>query len=390
MGTEPPKSESATLLYSMPAKSSHSLREQVGQLMIMGFDGSDVSARLRTMLATLHPGGVILFKRNISEAAQAHALLRDAQNVVGPPLFRCVDMEGGTVDRFRDVIASIPSAADVARTGSKKLFRRHGKLIGRQLRALGFNTDFAPCVDLRCEESKGVLGSRTVSADPRETISYAREFLVGLRDRRVLGCGKHFPGLGGASLDSHHALPSIDKTWKRLWNEDLVPYRKMKDEFPFVMVAHVSYPKITRDKTPASLSRRWISGVLRTKIGYRGLVVSDDLDMGGVLNGSSIEDTALGTLLAGADMFLVCQKEEHVWRAYEAVFKHAECDQSFARLIALKSKRIADFKGKSSEIRARMAQPPTAKTVEILRRRVWEFVEELRMRSIVQPEERAL
>ena len=379
-----------TLRYPMPSRSNLSLRQQVGQLMIMGFEGTDISVRLRTMLATLLPGGVILFKRNISEAAQAHALLRDAQSVVGTPLLRCVDMEGGKVDRFREVIASIPSAADVACTGSKNLFRRHGKLIGQQLRALGFNTDFAPCVDLRCEKSTGVLGSRTVSVDPRETIRYAREFLHGLRDARILGCGKHFPGLGGASLDSHHALPSIDKTWKCLWNQDLVPYHKMKDEFPFVMVAHVSYPKITRDKTPASLSSKWIAGVLRGKIGYRGLVVSDDLDMGGVLNGASIEDAAVGTLMASADMFLVCQKEEHVWRAYEAVLRHAEVDKSFARQIALKAKRVAAFKGKSSEIRARMAPAPTAKTVEMLRRRVWEFAEELRMRSIIQPEERAL
>jgi beta-N-acetylhexosaminidase len=156
------------------------------------------------------------------------------------------------------------------------------------------------------------------------------------------------------------------------------------------MVAHVSYPKITRDQTPASLSRKWIAGILRTKIGYGGLVISDDLDMGGVLNGASIEDAAVGTLDAGADMFLVCQKEEHVWRAYEAVFKRAERDKSLARLIAAKSKRVAAFKARTPEVLARIAPTPTAKTVETLRRRVWEFVEELRMRSILQPEERAL
>src|ERR1019366_7804670 len=142
----------------------------------------------------------------------------------------------------------------------------------------------------------------------------------------------------------HHALPSIDKSWKRLWSEDLVPYREMRKEFPFVMVAHISYPKITGDKTPASLSKRWIRDVLRKKIGYRGLVISDDLDMGGVLNSASIEDAAVETLCAGSDLFLVCQKEEHVWRAYEAVFKRAESDKSFAKLVAAKAKRVAGFK----------------------------------------------
>jgi beta-N-acetylhexosaminidase len=374
----------------MPSKSSLDLRQQVGQLLIMGFDGTAMSAHLRSMLGTLHPSGVILFKRNIADAAQTHALLREAQKTVATPMFRCVDMEGGTVDRFRNVVALIPSVADVAATGSLKLFRKQGKLIGQQLRALGFNTDFAPCIDLRFEESKSALGPRTVSADPVETVRYAREFLGGLRDSGILGCGKHFPGLGGASLDSHHALPSIDKSWERLWSEDLVPYRRMRKELSMVMVAHISYPNITGDGVPASLSKKWISDVLREKIGYRGLVISDDLDMGGVLNSASIEDAAVETLLAGSDLFLVCQKEEHVWRAYEAVFKRAESDKSFAKLVALKARRVANFKSKSAELRARMSRPPSPNKVDVLRRRVWEFTEELRANSIAAPEDRAL
>jgi len=374
----------------MPSKSSLDLRQQVGQLLIMGFDGTSVSAHLRSMLGTLHPSGVILFKRNIAESVQTHALLREAQKTVATPMFRCVDMEGGSVDRFRDVIAPIPSVADVAATGSLKLFRKQGKLIGQQLRALGFNTDFAPCVDLRFEESKSALGSRTVSPDPTVTVRYARAFLSGLRDAGILGCGKHFPGLGSATLDSHHALPSIAKTWKQLWSEDLVPYREMRGVFPLVMVAHVSYLKVTRDQTPASLSKKWITDILRKKIGYPGLVVSDDLDMRGVLNSVSIEEAAVETLRAGSDLFLVCQKEEHVWRAYEAVFKRAESDKSFAKLVALKAKRVVDFKSKSAELRTRMSSPPSESKVDVLRRHVWEFTEELRANSIVAPEDRAL
>jgi beta-N-acetylhexosaminidase len=374
----------------MPSKSSLDLRQQVGQLLIMGFDGTAVSAHLRSMLGTLQPGGVILFKRNIAEAAQTRALLHEAQKTVGTPTFRCVDMEGGSVDRFRDVIAPTPSAADVAATRSPKLFHKHGKLIGRQLWALGFNTDFAPCVDLRSEESKSVLGSRTASVDPRETVRYARAFLRGLRESGILGCGKHFPGLGGANLDSHHGLPSIDKAWTPLWSEDLLPYREMRKEFPFIMVAHISYPRVTGDGTPASLSKTWITGILRKRIGYQGLVVSDDLDMGGVLNSASIEDAAVETLRAGSDLFLVCQKEEHVWRAYEAVYKRAESDRSFANLVTSKASRVAHFKAKFAGLRAKMSPAPSQKKVEVLRRRVWEFTEELRANSMVVPEDRAL
>ena len=216
----------------MPSKSSLELRQQVGQLLIMGFDGTTVSARLRLMLATLCPAGVILFKRNIEEATQTHVLLREAQRAVSTPAFLCVDMEGGTVDRLRDVIAPVPSVADVAAAGSKKLFRKHGRIIGGEVRALGFNTDFAPVFDLRFEASKKVLTSRTVSSDAKKVIAYAREFLRGMRDANVLGCGKHFPGLGEANLDSHNELPSIAKPWRRLWTEDLLPYRELSESCP--------------------------------------------------------------------------------------------------------------------------------------------------------------
>jgi beta-N-acetylhexosaminidase len=139
---------------------------------------------------------------------------------------------------------------------------------------------------------------------------------------------------------------------------------------------------------PASLSKEWISGILRKRIGYRSLVISDDLDMGGVLNGASIEEAAVETIRAGSDTFLVCQKEEHVWRAYEAVLKRAERDARVATLIAAKARRVVEFKTKSPEVGARMAAAPTDKTVAVLRRRVWEFTEELRLSKPGLPEQR--
>ncbi len=373
----------------MPSKSSLELRRQIGQLLIMGFDGTDVSARLRLMLATLCPAGLILFKRNIDEAAQTHILLREAQKAVATPMYLCVDMEGGAVDRLRDVIARVPSVAEVAAAGSRKLFRKHGQIIGKDVNALGFNVDFAPVLDLRFEASKSVLGSRTVSADPKVTVAYARDFLRGLRDSEVLGCGKHFPGLGEASLDSHDELPSISKPWKRLWVEDLLPYRELRRELPFVMVAHAAYPEVTRDRAPASLSKRWMADILRKKIGYGGLIITDDLDMGGVLAAATIEDAAIETLRAGADMFLVCQREESVWRAYEAVYRKAEGDKKFAGLVCDKSRRVLAAKKKSPAMKGRMVPCPSAKTVEKLRRNMWEFSEEVRACALVHGEDLA-
>jgi beta-N-acetylhexosaminidase len=361
----------------MSPKSSKELRRQVGQLLVMGFDGTAMSQRLRVMLDTFQPGGVILFQRNLEHVEQAHALLSEAQTASATPMFLCVDMEGGTVDRLRDVIAPIPSVADVAACRSKKLSRRHGQLIASEIRCLGFNTDFAPVLDLRLEPSQSVLGSRTVSPKPKQTIAYAREFLRGLGDCDILGCGKHFPGLGEASLDTHAELPAIDKRWKRLWKEDLVPYRKLAKKLPFVMVAHAAYPQVISDNTPASLSKEWMSTILRKKIGYEGLIITDDLDMGGVLAAATIEEAAVATLRAGADMFLICQKEESVRRAFEAVVKRAESDKKFAELIANRYDQVLRVKKKAKALK-RMPPRPPQQAIEKLTRQIWEFSEELR------------
>jgi beta-N-acetylhexosaminidase len=348
------------------------LRQQVGQLLILGYDGLAIDSKLRTTLATLQPGGVILFARNIEGPAQTWRLLRDSQATTSVPMFLCVDLEGGTVDRLKKVIAPAPSVQDVFATGNRKLFRMHGNILGLEARALGFNTDFAPVFDLGFEASRSVLTSRTASADPKQTIAYAREFLRGLKAARVLGCGKHFPGLGEANLDSHHDMPVVQKGWKKMWAEDLLPYRELRRQIPFVMVAHACYPEVTNNKLPASLSRKWMQDVLRKKIGYSGLIISDDLEMGGVLSTGEIEDVAVETLRAGADMFLVCHNQELVWRGYEAVLRTAERDRKFAAHVARAAQRVLAFKKRSAELRG-FAAEPKAKVVEKLRKIVTDF-----------------
>lgn len=341
------------------------LQQQVGQLLILGFDGTE-SAQVRTLVHELQPGGVILFARNILTADQTWNLLDGCRQAVRPPLFTCVDLEGGTVDRLKNVLAPAPSQMDVAKTGSKKLFRHAGQLVGKESRALGFNVDFAPVTDLGFEISRPVMGSRTISAEPAETVTYVREFLRGLEDARVLGCGKHFPGLGEGNLDSHHALPVIDKPWKRLWEEDLLPYRKLHRKFPFVMVAHAAYPQVTGDHTPASISKKWLREILRQRIGYQGLILSDDLEMGGVLAAASIEQAAIETIRAGVDIFLVCHREEFVRRAFDAVLREAERDRRFRRQVEDAAERVVAFKKRSPALR-RVAKRPDARTIEKLR-----------------------
>ena len=255
------------------------------------------------------------------------------------PLFTCVDLEGGTVDRFRNVLGSAPSPAEVFATGSRALFRKHGRVIGENCRALGFNVDFAPVLDLAFEASRSVMSSRAVSDDPKQVVVYAREFLRGLGDAGVLGCGKHFPGLGEATLDTHHELPSVDKPLRKLWEEDLVPYRTLRRELPMVMVSHAAFPAVTKASARRHRSRRNGSPTFcARRLATAGLICSDDLEMGGVLAAAPIEQAAIeqvmiGHIRAGGDLGLICHQEDFILRAHEALIREAERDGRFARRV---------------------------------------------------------
>jgi beta-N-acetylhexosaminidase len=357
------------------------LSQSVGQLLIIGFDGAEITSRLASLLRRAQPAGVILFARNIRNQAQTWRLLRECQKCIATPLFTCVDLEGGTVDRLRDALEPTPSAADVFATGDRRLFRKHGQIIGDICRAFGFNVDFAPVLDLALEPSRTVMGSRTVSAGPRETIRYAREFLAGLRAAKALGCGKHFPGLGEGRLDSHHELPVIEKPLKRLWAEDLLPYRTLHAQLPFVMVAHAAYPQVTKNRTPASLSKVWITDILRRRIKYRGLIVSDDLEMGGVRAAATVGQAAVQFVRAGGDMCLICHREEFVVEAYEELVRTAERDRKFAERVAAAAWQVMAFKKKWARI-LHGRRPPSPAVVEKLTRRLWEFDEQVRLEKL--------
>lgn len=361
------------------------VRNQIGQLLILGFDGTEMTPRLGSLLTRIQPAGVILFARNIKTPEQTSRLLRDCQKCVATPLFTCVDLEGGQVDRFRDALGPTPSAAEVFASGDRKLFRKHGQIIGENCRALGFNLDFAPVLDLDFEASRSVMSSRAVSANPRETVAYAREFLAGLRATDVLGCGKHFPGLGEGTLDSHHDLPVIEKPLKKLLAEDLLPYRLLRASLKLIMISHAAYPQVTHDHTPASISKVWITDVLRKRIGYRNLIVSDDLEMGGVLSAAPVDEAAIQHIRAGGDLCLICHREDYVTQAYDGFIRATERDPNFARRVADSVRRVLAFKNKSAKI-LRATAPPSEATVENLSRKLWEFGEQVRLETLARAE----
>ena len=350
-----------------------------GQLLVIGFEGTEITPHLSSLLTRLQPAGVILFARNIKSPQQTWQLLHECQKCVSVPLFTCVDLEGGSVDRFRDVLGPAPSAGEVFATGDRKMFRKHGQIIGANCRALGFNVDFAPALDLAFEASRSVMGSRAVSADPRQVVRYAREFLAGLEAAKVLGCGKHFPGLGEGNLDSHHELPVIEKSLKRLWAEDLVPYRTLRRQLPMVMISHAAYPRVTKTKTPASLSKIWITDILRKRIGYKNLIVSDDLEMGGVLSAAPVGEAAVEFVRAGGDLCLVCHREDYVVQVHEALVKTAEREKQFARRV--EESAVRAFKKKWASMLC-PGKKPSHVLAEKLSRRLWEFSEQVRIEAL--------
>lgn len=317
------------------------LRHAVGSLLVVGLSGTELTSLERAWLRLVRPAGVILFRRNIVDAEQTRALLDEATGLCTRHSVRYVDVEGGTVNRLRDALAPLPSAQAVAAAARQKpkaaLARKFGELIARSVRAFGFNTTLAPVVDLALAESVDVMGTRSVSANAAEVIEFAREFLSGLAAQRVVGCGKHFPGLGGAESDTHFVTPEIHRTSKQLWTEDLVPYRELHKQMPMVMTNHAAYPKTPGKEMPASASRFWITTVLRRRIGYRGIILSDDLEMGGILKFLPVDEAAVAAVRAGSDLVEICHSAELILRTYEALLAEAECSATFRKLIVARA-----------------------------------------------------
>lgn len=353
------------------------LRQAAGSLLVVGLEGNELTAMERAWLRLVRPAGIILFQRNIASREQTRALLAEATAFCTSHHGAFVDVEGGTVDRLRDVLAPIPAVQTVARatrmTGRSGLAREHGELVARAAKAFGFNSSFAPVLDLALPESRKVMETRCAAETGAGVTAYARGFLAGLSSQGVAGCGKHFPGLGGGTLDSHQETPKIERTWKQLWREDLEPYRALRNEMPMVMVNHAAYPRTADPVRPATVSKFWMQTVLRKRIGYRGIVVSDDLEMGGVSKFMPIAEAAVVTVRLGAEIALVCHHSEPILEAYEALIREGERSAAFGRILLERARAAARKRAKVFP--AKMPPAPGAKQFEALRARIASFEE---------------
>ena len=259
-----------------------------------------------------HPtiGGVVLFSRNYRSREQLRLLCDEIHGLRRPPPLVAVDHEGGRVQRFRDGFSVLPAAAQYGMLHDRnpeiacRAARAGGRVMASELRAGGVDFSFAPVLDLGRSVSS-VVGDRAFHRDPDVVTVLARAFLSGMREAGVGGVGKHFPGHGGVAADSHHALPVDRRSYEDLALEDLVPFERLAvSDLAGVMPAHVVYECL--DRHPAGFSRRWITGVLRGELGFRGIVFSDDLDMAAAAAGGAHVDRACAALEAGCDMVLVC------------------------------------------------------------------------------------
>jgi beta-N-acetylhexosaminidase len=308
-----------------------------GQLIIGGFPGTTLPPEYARALRERRRGGVILFKPNVEGGPAAVASIarevREAALANGdatePPLLG-IDQEGGRVARLRAPLLEVPPMRTVASWGDVALAARIAKAVGAELAALGVNLDFAPVLDVNTCAQNPVIGDRAFGTDAATCASFGVAWIQGLQSAGLLACGKHFPGHGDTTKDSHFDLPVVDQPRQRLDEVELVPFRAAADAgVAAMMTAHVVYPAIDPDR-PATLSRAACTE-LREAIGFRGVLVSDDLEMSAIAARWSIEDAAVQAVAAGCDALLICWSEEKQERALRALVLEAEASPAFRR-----------------------------------------------------------
>jgi beta-N-acetylhexosaminidase len=302
-----------------------------GQIIVGGFDGITLPNRFATALRRGLRGGAILFKRNVHDLASTHALCMALREVCPSelPPFVAVDQEGGRVARLRGWFPALPPMRLLGQTGDFYLATRVGKHLGRALAALGFNLDFAPVLDVDSNPNNPIIGDRSFATQPDLVAALAVAFGLGLEESGVLSCGKHFPGHGDTSVDSHVGLPIVHHPRERLDEIELIPFRAYAEAgLGTIMTAHVVVTSLD-EKVPATLSSRVCTDLLRRDVGFRGVLFSDDLEMAAVAATYAIEDSAVQSIRAGCDALLVCSDEDFQDRAHEALVRECERDATF-------------------------------------------------------------
>jgi beta-N-acetylhexosaminidase len=318
------------------------LETQAARLFSVGFHGKVLSDDLSRLLAR-GVGGVIFFSRNVGQPAELVETTSSIKRQAGRSVVIALDQEGGKVARLRQGFSELPSMRALGETGSATLSREVGALIGRELRAVGFDMNYAPVLDVDTNPGNPVIGSRSFGRTPELVSKLGVALAEGLESVGVAACGKHFPGHGDTSQDSHLQLPRLAHTLERLEQVELQPFAAaIAAGIPSLMTAHVIFEPLD-PVYPATMSNAVLHGLLREKMGYDGLVVSDDLEMRAIADHYAIEDTVVRGLNAGVDQFLCCHTAEIAHRAIEAVVHAVEAGTISRKTLAAANRRIQTF-----------------------------------------------
>ena len=340
--------------------------KHLGQLLLMGIPGPELDADTARRLKALQPGGFIIFGRNIKSPEQVRKLLDDLRDLSDTEPILTIDQEGGRVSRLRLIGQEPPNAQALRKKNDLSLIKRHGKLTGQLLRLFGFNLDLCPVLDAsHDDDADNSLKGRCYGETVDEVIEKAAMFNMAMRKEGILSCGKHFPGYANADCDAHHELPIISRSIKELEEEELAPYRALLPDLDSVMVCHSHYPAYDADRPrwPASLSKNIITQVLRNQLGYDdGLIMTDDLDMGAILNEVGFEDVIKECILAGNDLAMICHRVEMV-------------EEAKTHLAKLPEPVVDDALRRIERLKKRMAVPHkfTMDTFEAINKDIWDL-----------------
>ncbi|MFN7940557.1 MAG: beta-N-acetylhexosaminidase [Thermoanaerobaculia bacterium] len=321
------------------------------ELLVVGIEGTRLAKSEAGLLARLRPGGIALVQRNVATLAELRELVGEIR-AAAPTSLLYLDGEGGRVDRLRSVLAPAPAAADLARA-PVDLARRAGRWMGEALAALGFDLDFAPVVDLDRGHAGNALDRRCFGDSPRAVVARAGAFLAGLHAAGIGGCLKHFPGLGAARADTHREGAPIELAAAEL-ERDLEPFRRLAAAAESIMIGHAIYPALDPERRPATLSRGIVRGIARQRLRFRGVIFSDDLEMGALAALPELAERGAEALAAGCDGLLFC-------RRLEAAPEIAEKLQARARLrprLAESRARVARLRRRLHRLRAQRRRPP--------------------------------
>jgi beta-N-acetylhexosaminidase len=300
-------------------------REKVGQLFMLGFHGTELTEDLRALVKAYHPGGVLLFSRNLTDPVQAARLTNALQKLTPKmPLLVAIDQEGGRVARLPKGFTVFPGQGALGRAGTVALAYSFAEVTARELRAIGVNMNLTPVLDVNTNPNNPVIGDRAFGHDPELVETLGLAVIAGLQDNGVLACGKHFPGHGDTAADSHKELPTVSHGLDRLHEIELRPFvHCIQNGLAVVMTAHVRYPALDPEH-PATLSSAVLSGLLRGQLQFKGLVLTDDLEMHAILDHYNIEEAAVRALSAGADILLIGKDPERQAAAMDAVYRAAK------------------------------------------------------------------